>query len=62
MGADPSAIKGMRYFSSPTVAFDLVSRLKKELDIPFTMQCMRTTGIVDPPQLLKQRKLVLIMW
>jgi pyruvate/oxaloacetate carboxyltransferase len=29
----------------PYVAFDLVTRLKKELDIPVHMQCHATTGL-----------------
>ncbi|WP_372964044.1 sodium-extruding oxaloacetate decarboxylase subunit alpha [Marinobacter sp.] len=45
MGADSIAIKDMAGLLKPYVAFDLVSRLKKELDIPIHMQCHATTGM-----------------
>src|SRR5680860_66713 len=45
MGADSIAIKDMAGILQPYVAFDLVSRLKKELDIPIHMQCHATTGM-----------------
>ena len=45
MGADSIAIKDMAGILKPYVAFDLVSRLKKELDIPIHMQCHATTGM-----------------
>ena len=45
MGADSIAIKDMAGSLKPYVAFDLVSRLKKELDIPIHMQCHATTGM-----------------
>ena len=45
MGADSIAIKDMAGILKPYVAFDLVSRLKKELDIPIHMQCHATTGL-----------------
>src|SRR5690554_525626 len=45
MGADSIAIKDMAGILKPYVAFDLVSRLKKELDIPIHMQCHATTSM-----------------
>jgi oxaloacetate decarboxylase alpha subunit len=45
MGADSIAIKDMAGLLKPYVAFELVSRLKKELDIPIHMQCHATTGL-----------------
>ncbi|NWN90823.1 sodium-extruding oxaloacetate decarboxylase subunit alpha [Marinobacter adhaerens] len=45
MGADSIAIKDMAGILKPYVAFDLVSRLKKELDVPVHMQCHATTGL-----------------
>ena len=45
MGADSIAIKDMAGILKPYVAYDLVSRLKKELDIPIHMQCHATTGM-----------------
>ncbi|WP_166252072.1 sodium-extruding oxaloacetate decarboxylase subunit alpha [Marinobacter salicampi] len=45
MGADSIAIKDMAGILKPYVAFDLVSRLKEELDIPIHMQCHATTGM-----------------
>jgi oxaloacetate decarboxylase alpha subunit len=45
MGADSIAIKDMAGILKPYVAFDLVSRLKKELDIPIHMHCHATTGM-----------------
>ncbi|MBC7192381.1 sodium-extruding oxaloacetate decarboxylase subunit alpha [Marinobacter sp.] len=45
MGADSLAIKDMAGILKPYVAYDLVSRLKKELDIPIHMQCHATTGM-----------------
>ncbi|CAA0106354.1 Methylmalonyl-CoA carboxyltransferase 5S subunit [BD1-7 clade bacterium] len=45
MGADSVAIKDMAGLLKPYVAFDLVSRLKKELSIPVHMQCHATTGL-----------------
>ncbi|HLV76394.1 MAG TPA: sodium-extruding oxaloacetate decarboxylase subunit alpha [Marinobacter sp.] len=45
MGADSIAIKDMAGLLKPYVAFDLVTRLKKELDIPIHMQCHATTGM-----------------
>ena len=45
MGADSIAIKDMAGILKPYVAFDLVSRLKNELDIPIHMQCHATTGM-----------------
>jgi len=45
MGADSIAIKDMAGILKPYVAFDLVTRLKKELDIPIHMQCHATTGM-----------------
>jgi oxaloacetate decarboxylase alpha subunit len=45
MGADSLAIKDMAGLLTPYVAFDLVSRLKKELSIPVHMHCHATTGL-----------------
>jgi len=45
MGADSIAIKDMAGLLKPYVAFDLVHRLKKELNIPIHMQCHATTGM-----------------
>ena len=45
MGADSVAIKDMAGLLKPYVAFELVSRLKKELSIPIHMQCHATTGM-----------------
>ena len=45
MGADSVAIKDMAGLLKPYVAFELVSRLKKELSIPVHMQCHATTGM-----------------
>jgi oxaloacetate decarboxylase alpha subunit len=45
MGADSLAIKDMAGLLKPYVAFELVSRLKKDLKIPIHMQCHATTGL-----------------
>lgn len=45
MGAMSLCIKDMAGLLKPYVAFDLVSRLKKELSIPIHMQCHATTGL-----------------
>ncbi len=45
MGADSICIKDMAGLLKPYVAFDLVSRLKKELNVPIHMQCHATTGM-----------------
>jgi len=45
MGADSIAIKDMAGLLKPYVAYELVGRLKKELDIPIHMQCHATTGL-----------------
>lgn len=45
MGADSIAIKDMAGLLKPYVAFELVSRLKKELSIPIQMHCHATTGL-----------------
>ena len=45
MGADSIAIKDMAGLLKPYVAYDLVSRLKKELNVPIHMQCHATTGM-----------------
>jgi oxaloacetate decarboxylase alpha subunit len=45
MGADSIAIKDMAGLLKPYVAYELVSRLKKELRIPVHMQCHATTGM-----------------
>ena len=45
MGAHSICIKDMAGLLRPYVAFDLVSRLKKAVDIPIHMQCHATTGL-----------------
>ncbi|NRB41350.1 MAG: sodium-extruding oxaloacetate decarboxylase subunit alpha [Pseudomonadales bacterium] len=45
MGADSIAIKDMAGLLKPYVAFDLVTRLKKELSIPIHLHCHATTGL-----------------
>ena len=45
LGADSLAIKDMAGLLKPYVAYDLVTRLKKELQIPIHMQCHATTGM-----------------
>ena len=45
MGAHSICIKDMAGLLKPYVAFELVSRLKKALDIPVHMQCHATTGM-----------------
>ena len=45
MGADSIAIKDMAGLLKPYVAFELVSRLKKEVKIPIHMHCHATTGM-----------------
>ncbi len=44
-GAHSLAIKDMAGLLKPYVAYELVSRLKKALDIPIHMQCHATTGM-----------------
>jgi oxaloacetate decarboxylase alpha subunit len=45
MGADSVAIKDMAGLLKPYAAFELVTRLKKELSIPVHMHCHATTGL-----------------
>ena len=45
LGADSLAIKDMAGLLTPYTAFDLVSRLKKELSIPVHLHCHATTGL-----------------
>ncbi|MCC4292393.1 MULTISPECIES: sodium-extruding oxaloacetate decarboxylase subunit alpha [Halomonadaceae] len=45
MGADSLAIKDMAGLLTPYTAYDLVSRLKKELSIPVHLHCHATTGL-----------------
>jgi len=45
MGADSLAIKDMAGLLAPYTAFELVSKLKRELSIPIHMQCHATTGM-----------------
>ncbi len=45
MGADSVCIKDMAGLLKPYVAFELVSRLKKELSIPVHLHCHATTGL-----------------
>jgi oxaloacetate decarboxylase alpha subunit len=45
MGADSIAIKDMAGLLTPYAAFELVSSLKKTVDIPIHMHCHATTGM-----------------
>ena len=45
MGAHSLAIKDMAGLLKPYVAYELVSRLKEELEIPIHMHCHATTGM-----------------
>lgn len=45
LGADSLAIKDMAGLLTPYTAFDLVTRLKKELTIPVHLHCHATTGL-----------------
>lgn len=45
MGADSIAIKDMAGLLTPYVAYELVSGLKKSVDIPIHMHCHATTGL-----------------
>lgn len=45
MGADSLAIKDMAGLLTPYTAYDLVTRLKKELSIPVHLHCHATTGL-----------------
>jgi len=45
MGADSLAIKDMAGLLKPYDAYELVSKLKKVVDIPIHMQCHATTGL-----------------
>ncbi|MEC4766414.1 sodium-extruding oxaloacetate decarboxylase subunit alpha [Halomonas sp. CUBES01] len=45
MGADSLAIKDMAGLLTPYTAYELVSRLKKELSIPVHLHCHATTGL-----------------
>ncbi|MBU6949889.1 sodium-extruding oxaloacetate decarboxylase subunit alpha [Hahella sp. HN01] len=45
MGANSIAIKDMAGLLKPYVAFELVSRLKKECSVPIHMHCHATTGM-----------------
>lgn len=45
MGAESIAIKDMAGLLKPYVAYELVTRLKKELSVPVHMQCHATTGM-----------------
>ena len=47
MGADSIAIKDMSGIIAPHVAFDLVSRLKKETDLEVQLHCHATAGMSD---------------
>jgi oxaloacetate decarboxylase alpha subunit len=48
MGVDSICIKDMAGLLKPYVAFELVSRLKNELDLPIHMHCHATTGFSVP--------------
>jgi len=45
MGADSLCIKDMAGLLKPYVAYDLITQLKKTVDIPIHMQCHATTGM-----------------
>jgi len=45
MGADSLAIKDMSGILTPYEAFELVSRLKNDLDIPISLHCHATAGL-----------------
>jgi|TARA_B110000211_G_scaffold24645_1_gene25316 oxaloacetate decarboxylase alpha subunit len=45
MGADSIAIKDMAGLLTPYTAYELVSRLKKVVDVPIHMHCHATTGL-----------------
>ncbi|PRY72093.1 sodium-extruding oxaloacetate decarboxylase subunit alpha [Halomonas ventosae] len=45
MGADSLAIKDMAGLLKPYAAYELVTKLKKAVDIPIHMQCHATTGM-----------------
>ncbi len=45
LGANSLCIKDMAGLLKPYVAYELVSRLKRSLDIPIHMQCHATTGL-----------------
>ncbi|OZG72895.1 oxaloacetate decarboxylase subunit alpha [Hahella sp. CCB-MM4] len=45
MGAESIAIKDMAGLLKPYVAYELVTRLKKEVSVPIHMQCHATTGM-----------------
>ena len=45
MGADSIAIKDMAGLLTPYTAYELVSRLKKIVDVPIHMHCHATTGL-----------------
>jgi len=45
MGADSIAIKDMAGLLTPYMAYELVSRLKKTVDVPIHMHCHATTGL-----------------
>jgi oxaloacetate decarboxylase alpha subunit len=51
MGADSLSIKDMAGLLRPYTAFELVSRLKKTVQIPIHMQCHATTGLSTPTYL-----------
>jgi len=45
MGADSIAIKDMAGLLTPYIAFELITELKKAVEIPIHMQCHATTGM-----------------
>lgn len=51
MGADSLCIKDMAGLLKPYVAFDLITKLKKTVQIPIHMQCHATTGLSAPTYL-----------
>jgi oxaloacetate decarboxylase alpha subunit len=47
LGVDSICIKDMAGLISPPMAFDLVSALKKELDVPLQLHCHYTSGMAS---------------
>ena len=48
MGADSLCIKDMAGLLKPYVAYELITKLKKTVNIPIHMQCHATTGLSTP--------------
>lgn len=47
VGVDSIAIKDMAGILSPTKAFELVTALKKQVDVPLQLHCHSTAGLAD---------------